>query len=122
MTVFQLFVKCFYKSCGCVCFYFILVFQKSTLCFSSNFVTSLLNSLSHRNTFGYLKPFLYITSNTNSASLAFLILRALATLYLDATAKTVYTSFYVFSFKDIMGHIKQIKLMLLISVVYFLNH
>ena len=45
-----------------VCLYFVVALQISTLCFSSNFVISLLNSgpLSHWNTFGYLStpPFL----------------------------------------------------------------
>ena len=49
------------------------------------------------NTFGYLNTlsFLYIASNTNATSLAFLILRALATLYLDAASALVNMYFYV---------------------------
>ena len=55
----QLFVKGFHNS-----LYFVVVLRMSTLCFSSSFDTSLLNSdpLSHWNNLGYLntRPFLYI--------------------------------------------------------------
>ena len=102
-----------HKICACL---LILTYPLSRyhFCFASNFVTSLLNSvqLSYWNSFWYLNttPFhAYNASNTNATSLAFLVLRAQAALYLDATSIYVYVSF-----KDIIRYIKQIKLMLLI--------
>ena len=69
--------------------YFVAALQKPTLCLSKSFFTSILDTdpLSHWNTFEYLKvpTCLYVGSNTNKTSLAFLVLRALMTLYLNAT-------------------------------------
>ena len=63
------------------------------LCFTSNFVNLLLNldALSHWNTIAHLNtpPFLYIVSSKNVTSLAFLVVRALVTLHLNATSAYV---------------------------------
>ena len=80
-----------------VCLCFIVGLYTSKLLFSSNFVISLLNSdpLSRWNTFQYLNtwPLLYSASNTNATSLAFFLLTALNTLYIDATS--TFVSFYL---------------------------
>ena len=66
-----------------MCLYFVVALQISTLCFSSNFITSFLNSdpLSHWNVFGCLNtpPFLRIASNTKTTLFDFLVLMGLAT-------------------------------------------
>ena len=116
---FELFVKGFCRAVW-VCLYFVVFLWMSTLCFSSNFVTSHWNSdpLSLRDSLGYLNtsPFLCIASNTNATSLAFLFLRALVTLYLHAISTPVHIYLYVF--KDIIRYIEHFNLMLIIRFCY----
>ena len=91
-----------------LCLYFNVTFRIPTSCFSSSLVASLLKSdpLSYWNTLGYLNtsPFLCIASNTNATSLAFLVLRVLATLYLDVTSVPVDMYLNVFSYRHYGAH------------------
>ena len=90
-----------------VCLCFIVTLRISALCFSSILVTSFLNldPLSHWNTLRYLNtpPFLQIAFNANATLLDFLVLRSLATLYLDATSTPVQIYLYVFPSKTLWG-------------------
>ena len=90
-----------------VCLYFVVGLRIFRLCFSSNFITSPVNSeaLSHWNVFGYLRtpPFLSIASNTNATPLCALVLKGLATLYLDATSTSVKIYLYMFPSERLWG-------------------
>ena len=111
---------------------FCVVLRLSVLCFSSNFVTSLLNSdpLSHWNTFGYLKtpPSLYIVFNTNETPHLLSWTKGSSDLVSWWNINTCQHVLICASLKDIMGHIKPVKLTLLIRfcnivmrVIYFLR-